>query len=228
MGTTFTSDCKSGCKSNCNQVDAVKYHNETPRSLAEHQIVLSEHHNQTDCCNVPLQMFEHGLKRPRDGLSLDTDLRSLADVDGDGVEVGEVIRAIFMVPPGAESMGVESEGGQLLYREVDHGDQGQSAVEVGLRGDMNRLEEQLDKVLRQVKQHQDELQAPEGRDTQTFIHEKAEMLARSASTLAVECSSSAEKKSAFQNKITDLANAASSLSQELYSLHSDSEKITQV
>merc|ERR1719387_231757 len=162
-------------------------------------------------------MVERGLVRPRDGLHLDTDFRSLTDVDGDGIEIGEVVRAVLMVPPGSESMGVESDGGQLLYAEVDPANVSQSAVEVSLRAELKSLEEKLQKVHFKVQNHQNDLQQEGARDTKDFIHGKAENLAKLATHLAHECSSDADRQrqASIENRVADLANAASSLAKEI-------------
>ena len=55
-----------------------------------------EHQNHT-ILSFPHQFCEEGLVRGNDALPLQTDMRSLADVDGDGVEIGEVVKAVFMM-----------------------------------------------------------------------------------------------------------------------------------
>lgn len=112
---------------------------------------LEPHHrlalNSGTCAPLmaQVQVMEDDLKRA-DGLSLKTDCVSLADVDGDGVEIGEVVRAVLMVPPGSESMALEEGGGELLYPEVHAGDDTQSAVEVALRAEFSTIEKKTGEI----------------------------------------------------------------------------------
>lgn len=143
--------------------------------LKEHQTSqISLGTAKSGCCGVPYQFCEHGLVRPNDGLPLETTLQSLADVDGDGVEVGEVVRAVFMVMP--ENQGDAHAGGELLYPEVQHGDEDQSAMEVELRAQMMQLEEKVAKMQHKVRQNKEELNDEGAKDTQHFIKEKASSL----------------------------------------------------
>eukprot|EP00746_Dinoflagellata_sp_MGD_P148763 gnl/MRDRNA2_/MRDRNA2_80928_c0_seq1.p1 gnl/MRDRNA2_/MRDRNA2_80928_c0~~gnl/MRDRNA2_/MRDRNA2_80928_c0_seq1.p1 ORF type:complete len:252 (+),score=44.95 gnl/MRDRNA2_/MRDRNA2_80928_c0_seq1:138-893(+) len=165
---------------------------------------LTREHGEKHSWTVPIQFpgTEHGLKRPRDGQDLKTDFQSLIDVDGDGVEVGELLSAVLMMPPSADSMDAPSAGGQLLYRDPNlyHGPQG-SAVEVSLREDMRELKEHVDRVHSEVTSYRKDLEKGGGRDTQVYLQTEAASLAVSAARLAADCMSDADKQTSIQLRV---------------------------
>lgn len=178
--------------------------------------LIAHHHKESVMSNFPIHFNPIGtsqdLRRGNDGLRLKTDLRSLADVDGDGVEIGEVVRAIFMMAPGGESVEDESGGGELLYPEVRDEDAEQSAVEVGLRAEMTQLEQKLTRLHAKVKNHASELDEEGGRDTQLFIKEKGALLASIAASVAQDASSSVND-SPEAARLADIAKSASILAE---------------
>eukprot|EP00746_Dinoflagellata_sp_MGD_P008293 gnl/MRDRNA2_/MRDRNA2_116580_c0_seq1.p1 gnl/MRDRNA2_/MRDRNA2_116580_c0~~gnl/MRDRNA2_/MRDRNA2_116580_c0_seq1.p1 ORF type:complete len:248 (-),score=46.17 gnl/MRDRNA2_/MRDRNA2_116580_c0_seq1:50-793(-) len=182
--------------------------------IIHHRKVIQKHGLATQIenpfsWNVPVQMFEAGLKRPRDGTPLKTDFVSLTDVDGDGVEIGEVVKAVFMVYPGAESMGDDTGGGQLLYPEVSSEDVDQSVVEVELRSDLKIIEQKLNDVRLKVQKHRQDLEADGGRDTQSYIQKTAASLASAAADLGKDVTSANQKS--VRLRMAELAKAANAL-----------------
>lgn len=159
------------------------YHGEDHHDQTVSSQILDAHHQayvrDTHC--MPWSTNEKGLARA-DGHKLKTDCISIMDVDGDGVEVGEVVRAVLMIPPGNESM-VQDEGGKLLYEAINHEDEDQSALEVMLRNQVNQLESQLSKVIDEVKSHRHELEDEYARDTHEYLLQKSARLAKEAADL---------------------------------------------
>lgn len=214
--------CYSHCE--CHQESSAdlasnlrKYKNDTPEEQRRLAKMLQSHNTSTEWCNVPLGLTQHGLVRPRDGLAFQTDLVSLTDVDGDGIDALEVIRAILMQPPGAESMAPESEGGELLYPDLEHEREhdGQSAVEMALRLDMKQLLEKLMTLERKVKNHRSDLETEGGRDTQVFLQDQASNLVRQITELAVEVSSESDKRGgALKERLETLAKQIENLAQD--------------
>eukprot|EP00746_Dinoflagellata_sp_MGD_P044322 gnl/MRDRNA2_/MRDRNA2_208179_c0_seq1.p1 gnl/MRDRNA2_/MRDRNA2_208179_c0~~gnl/MRDRNA2_/MRDRNA2_208179_c0_seq1.p1 ORF type:complete len:189 (-),score=42.90 gnl/MRDRNA2_/MRDRNA2_208179_c0_seq1:187-753(-) len=179
--------CNERCDSTSSLAGQTKYHQETIDDHLEVSNILMTHHRETRCCNVPYQCIENGLRRPRDGVPLGTDVTSLLDVDGDGVEVVEIVRAIVMDPPGAESFGTtEQEGGRLLYTEINMDEIDQSAVEVDLRADVRQVQEKLAKLQMAVRQHHDDLQQEGGKDTAEFLQQSLTELANEANAISRE------------------------------------------
>eukprot|EP00746_Dinoflagellata_sp_MGD_P144408 gnl/MRDRNA2_/MRDRNA2_77144_c0_seq1.p1 gnl/MRDRNA2_/MRDRNA2_77144_c0~~gnl/MRDRNA2_/MRDRNA2_77144_c0_seq1.p1 ORF type:complete len:284 (-),score=56.48 gnl/MRDRNA2_/MRDRNA2_77144_c0_seq1:850-1701(-) len=205
-----TSDC--GGKSHSQDRHDKRYTTEVVRMDESEAVRVDD--NTRGLRTFPFQWQEGQLSRA-DGHPLKTDLVSLADVDGDGVEIGEVVRAIFMVPPGHEST-IEHEGGELLYPEFTHDDAEQSAFEIMLRNEVKQLDERLAKVITKVKRHRDELEDDHARDTHDFLLQKTAHIAKEAADLGVVlCSENVEAHRALQQKIVGLAEAANALTQHL-------------
>lgn len=165
---------------------------------------LRQHGESFNPWNVPMQLpgTENGLRRPRDGQGLKTDFQSLIDVDGDGVECGELLSAVFMMPPSTDSMDAPSTGGQLLYRDPTsyNGPQG-SAVEESLREDMRELKEHVDRVHSEVMSYQKDLEKPDSEDTRVYLQTKAASLAVTAVRLAGDCASNGDKETSIQLRV---------------------------
>lgn len=215
--------CESGPCAPEQQFSLHTYQDMRDHDRAHISNILKNHHNQSKYCNVPCACMEEGLVRAGDGLHLEThSLQSLADVDGDGVEFLEVVRAVFMMQPGHESLAPDHGGGELLYPEVAKEDVGQSAVEVHLRSDMKILAERLEKLHHKVSHHHSDLQTESGRDTAMYIQEEAACLAKKAADIALEASSEADRQGSLQKQLSGLVTAAEVLAKEIDSqnLHS--------
>lgn len=195
-----TNWCEGGRPPNA---ESLKYHGWTKRDEREEGLLLRHHQEQHEWWNVPFGFLEEGLKRPRDGRNLSTDLRSLADVDGDGVEVGEVVRAIFMMPPGEESLDDKDAGGHRLLYHLPHtdGEKDVSVVETSLRDDLTEVTETVEQLHERVRVHRKDLEAGEGHDTQKYLQTKAAKLAKNAAQIVADSSSEADKSASVQLKI---------------------------